>query len=128
MPEHEAIISLGSNIDPEKHIDEALKELGYHFTILKKSRFFFTEPLLFENQSKFLNGAVLLKTESERNELKAELKKIESRMGRVHTSNKNGPRIIDLDILLFDGEIVDTDYYSRDFLQQFVRELRSAEL
>lgn len=123
MAEHEAIISLGSNIDPEQNIENALKELGQHFVILKKSGFIYTEPLLYENQPKFLNGAVLLKTELARDELKAELKKIESGLGRVRTSNKNGPRTIDLDILLFDGEIVDEDYYARNFLQQFVQDL-----
>jgi 7,8-dihydro-6-hydroxymethylpterin-pyrophosphokinase len=44
-------------------------------------------------------------------------------MGRDRTGPKFGPRCIDLDIVVWNGEIVDEDYYTRDFLQKSVAEL-----
>ncbi len=127
MPEYEAIISIGSNINPDENIKKALHELERRFDVLKKTRFIFTKPLLYEDQPDFLNGAILIKTELNSTELKTELKKLEKKLGRVKTLNKNGPRTIDLDILFFDKKITDEDYYKRDFLQKFVNELNSGE-
>lgn len=123
MPKHHAVISIGSNINPDENIKKSLKELENRFGSLKKSQFIYTRPLLYEDQPDFLNGAVLVEAELTLNELKTELKKLETRLGRVKTSNKNGPRTIDLDILLFDEKIVDEDYYKREFLQHFINEL-----
>jgi 7,8-dihydro-6-hydroxymethylpterin-pyrophosphokinase len=44
-------------------------------------------------------------------------------MGRDRTAPKFGPRNIDLDIVVWNGEIVDNDYYTRDFLQKSVDEI-----
>ena len=44
-------------------------------------------------------------------------------MGRVKTSNKEGPRIIDLDIIIWNNKIIDDDVYKRTFLQNSVIEL-----
>ena len=123
MTEHRAVISLGSNIDPETHVEKALKGLEAVGRILKKSSFIYTEPLLYENQAEFLNGAVLLKTKLEEDELRRQLKTLETQLGRIRTPNKNGPRTIDLDIIVFDGKVVDDDYYERDFLQKMVGEV-----
>lgn len=123
MTEHEVIISLGSNIDPESNINKALKGLATIGRIQKKSSFIYTDPLLYEDQPKFLNGAVLLATKFDRESLRLQLKTLEADIGRVRTSNKNGPRTIDLDIIVFDGKIVDDDYYERGFLRRMVAEL-----
>jgi 2-amino-4-hydroxy-6-hydroxymethyldihydropteridine diphosphokinase len=52
------------------------------------------------------------------------LKKLEDRLMRDRTTPKFGPRTIDLDIVLWDGEILDPDYHSRDFLKTVVEEIR----
>ena len=124
MSKHQAIISIGSNIEPEKNVQTALRELEALFGNLTKSKFIYTKPLLYPDQADFLNGAVLLETELNIKELKSCLKKLENKQGRIRTANKNGPRTIDLDILLFDDNIADPDYYKRNFLQEFVRELK----
>lgn len=123
MTDHLAVISLGSNIDPGTNVEKALKGLESIGLILKKSTFIYTAPLLYKDQPKFLNGAVLLKTKFERDVLHRQLKTLEAQLGRIRTTNKNGPRTIDLDIIVFDGEIVDDDYYERDFLQKMVAEV-----
>ena len=44
-------------------------------------------------------------------------------MGRVKSANKFGPRVIDLDIVVWNGEVTDEDYYSREFLRDAVEEV-----
>ncbi len=123
MTKHRAIISIGSNIDPEKNVEKALQQLGSIGHVVSKSSFFYTDPLLYKDQPKFLNGVVLLETELDQNALRRHLKALEKDLGRIRTANKNGPRTIDLDIYLFDGVVVDNDYYERDFLQKMVKEV-----
>ena len=56
-------------------------------------------------------------------ELSEGLKKIEVDMGRIKTSNKQGPREIDLDIIIWNNRVVDNDVYERKFLQNSILEL-----
>jgi 2-amino-4-hydroxy-6-hydroxymethyldihydropteridine diphosphokinase len=117
------IIGIGSNIDAEKNIHEMLQILAEKVDILKVSSFIKTKPIGIENQSEFTNGAVKIKTSLSREDLNVLLKGIEDKMGRDRTAPKFGPRNIDLDIVVWNGEIVDDDYYTRDFLQKSVNEL-----
>ena len=92
-------------------------------TIKAVSSFSVTSPVGFTEQADFLNGVVLVSTELDYCSLVQYNKDIESKLGRVKTDNKNGPRKIDLDIIVFNGKVVDDDYYSRDFLRKSVMEL-----
>jgi 2-amino-4-hydroxy-6-hydroxymethyldihydropteridine diphosphokinase len=51
------------------------------------------------------------------------LKELESKLGRVNTDNRYGPRTIDLDILVWNGEVVDEEVYEREFLRKSIKEL-----
>jgi len=51
------------------------------------------------------------------------LKGVEDRLKRDRNSPKFGPRTIDLDIVVWDGTIVDQEYYTRDFLKAVVDEI-----
>jgi len=117
------IIGIGSNIDAEKNIHEMLEILKSQVEVVRVSSFIKTKPIGIEDQSDFTNGAVKIKTRLNREELNILLKKIEDKMGRDRTAPKFGPRNIDLDIVVWNGEIVDDDYYTRDFLQKSVREI-----
>jgi 2-amino-4-hydroxy-6-hydroxymethyldihydropteridine diphosphokinase len=57
-------------------------------------------------------------------ELTRYLKKLEDRLGRDRTLPKFGPRVIDLDVIVWNSEIVDDDYYKRDFVKKTVDELK----
>ena len=117
------IIGLGSNIEPEQNIAEARKILADQFDVFKESDFIRTKPVGYTEQDDFINGAVLLKTKLAQQELTATLKTIEKDLGRQVSKIKSGPRTIDLDIVTFNGEIIDQDFYTRDFLKNSVLEL-----
>lgn len=120
---NKAIIGIGSNINPEENISKMLVLLEDYVTIEKVSSFIKTKPIGEMNQADFTNGAVLISTELEMDALNIILKQIEDRLGRDRSIQKFGPRTIDLDIVVWNGEIADNDYYTRDFLQKSVDEL-----
>jgi 2-amino-4-hydroxy-6-hydroxymethyldihydropteridine diphosphokinase len=118
-----AIIGLGSNIHPTQNMAVALVHLKKHFEVVSVSSFSTTKPIGIVDQPDFLNGVVLIKTTHSQLELIKLLKQIEDEMGRDRTGPKFGPRIIDLDLLIWNGEVVDKDYHTREFLRIAVSEL-----
>ena len=122
MP-HEVVIGLGSNIDPEANLEQAVLELKSRFKVSKRSQWTRTKPIGIQDQPDFYNGALLLETELEQQSLKKELKRIEDILGRDRSLPKFGPRTIDLDILIWNKKVVDEDYYERDFLRNGVEEI-----
>ena len=122
MP-HEVVIGLGSNIDPEANLEQAVQELKSRFKVSKRSQWTRTKPIGIQDQPDFYNGALLMETELEQQSLKKELKRIEDLLGRDRSLPKFGPRTIDLDILIWNKKVVDEDYYERDFLRKGVEEI-----
>ena len=122
MP-HEVVIGLGSNIDPEANLEQAVLELKSRFKVSKRSQWTRTKPIGIQDQPDFYNGALLMETELEQQSLKKELKRIEDILGRDRSLPKFGPRTIDLDILIWNKKVVDKDYYERDFLRKGVEEI-----
>ncbi|MBN1780252.1 2-amino-4-hydroxy-6-hydroxymethyldihydropteridine diphosphokinase [bacterium] len=118
-----AIIALGSNIRPEYYIPRALQIIKTTHRFIAESTFVRTSPLGVVDQDEFLNGAVLLKTQMSRTGLTDWLKSTEKLLDRQPASDKYGPRTIDLDLVVWNGQIEDADVYSRDFLNRAVREL-----
>ncbi len=121
---NECIIGIGSNIDADQNIPKMLEILKEKVTVLKVSTMVQTEPIGIKDQPEYTNGAVKIETELDLTELVSVLKKIENDMGRDRTVPKFGPRCIDLDIAVWNREIVDQDYYTRDFLRNAVEEIR----
>src|SRR5690554_3298138 len=121
---NEAIISLGSNIDPEQNTRLALEQLTRIGPIRQQTDLIYTEPERMKEQPAFLNGAVILDTTLPFDTLKSELKSIENRLGRKRSGPKNGPRTINLDIIAYNGTITDDEVYEYGFLQKFLKELK----
>jgi 2-amino-4-hydroxy-6-hydroxymethyldihydropteridine diphosphokinase len=117
------IIGIGSNIDPVTNIKRALVYLADDHRLIKSSTLTVTRPIGFSDQPDFVNGAALLDTEMDADRFTQYLKCIEERLGRIRTANKNGPRTIDLDIVIWNGTVVDNDFYTRDFLRNAVEEI-----
>jgi 2-amino-4-hydroxy-6-hydroxymethyldihydropteridine diphosphokinase len=120
---NDCIIGIGSNIEADTNIAEMLRLLANDVKIVQVSQMAKTKPIGIAEQSDYTNGAVRILTEMDRQTLTLFLKKIEDQMGRDRTTGKFGPRNIDLDILVWNNEIVDPDYYTRDFLRNSASEL-----
>lgn len=120
---NEVVIGLGSNIDPDKNIEKAISYLEDKYMLLAKSAFIQTKPVGIVDQPDFINGSVLIQTSLDQNTLDEELKKDETALGRSKSDQKFGPRKIDLDIIVFNRNIIDQDFYQRDFLKDSVLEL-----
>jgi 2-amino-4-hydroxy-6-hydroxymethyldihydropteridine diphosphokinase len=102
-----AYLSLGSNIgDRTANLRAAMAAIDALGKVLKVSSFYETEPVEFTAQDWFVNCVLELDTNLEPRELMDAMLGIEQQMGRRRDGNK-GPRIIDLDLLLFEKEIID---------------------
>lgn len=117
------VVGVGSNIQPEENIREALRILEEEQTLLSVSAMVETEPIGVTDQPAFINGAVKVSTSMEEKEFAAYLKNIEDRLKRDRTQPRFGPRTIDLDVVVWNGKVVDRDYYTRQFLKNAVDEV-----
>jgi len=101
-------IGLGSNIgDKQGNITNALCLISKICKVKKKSHVYITEPVGNIEQDWFLNCVVEIETEIEPKQLLSSFKSIERKLGRAKNV-KNGPRIIDIDILFYGNNIVNT--------------------
>ncbi len=103
----EVYIAFGSNIgDREANINNAFEALKQKMKILKRSALYETKPMYIEEQDWFLNGVAKVETKLAPMQLLLFLKDIEQKSGRKSVE-RNGPRIIDLDILFYGKKIID---------------------
>jgi 2-amino-4-hydroxy-6-hydroxymethyldihydropteridine diphosphokinase len=104
-------LGVGSNLgDRQKNISVAVEMLSRDpaVKVIIQSALYETEPVGGPAQGKFLNGAVHIDTAISPEGLLKVIQKIESDLGRTRAV-KNGPRTIDIDILLYDGLTLDTE-------------------
>ena len=120
---NEVIIALGSNINARQNIEKAFERLQKQFQLKKQAGPVVTSPIGIADQPDFLNAVALIETALSMEALVSVLKKIENEMGRDRSRAKFGPREIDLDVLIWNGKVVDDDYYERVFLLRLVKEL-----
>jgi 2-amino-4-hydroxy-6-hydroxymethyldihydropteridine diphosphokinase len=118
-----AVISIGSNINPLNNILRAKEMLAANVTVAKESSFLATKPIGPTPQADYLNGSMLIQTEINLEQLRQLLKAIEKHLGRRDEDDRWGPRPIDLDITVWNDQIIDQDFYIRDFLRKAVLEL-----
>jgi 2-amino-4-hydroxy-6-hydroxymethyldihydropteridine diphosphokinase len=118
-----AVIGLGSNVEPEKNIPEAVERIGARHRLLTRSELRWTKPVGKADQPDFRNGAILIETDLAQDALVAWLKRTEDAMGRDRTAAKYGPRTIDLDLLVWNGRVIDEDVRERRFVRDAVREV-----
>ena len=106
-PSNLAYLSLGSNIEPELNLPKAVEQLAQFGRIKAVSSVWQTAPVGFTEQPDFLNAAVLLETDLSAMVLRQKaISYIENSLGRIRTENKNGPRTIDIDIMLFNHDVI----------------------
>lgn len=105
------IIALGSNIEPKlKHLNRAIELMNQldYLNVLKQSTVYQTVPKGYANQDDFYNMVVEVSAETTPGQLLNDLLNIEQELKRERTI-KNGPRTIDLDILLMGDKTSDTE-------------------
>lgn len=103
-----AYIGIGSNLgDKLKNCRKAIDIIDHTdgCTVSKQSPFYRTEPVGVTSQDWYVNGAIRIGTSLGPRELLKALLSIESHMGRVR-HRKWEPRVIDLDILLYENEVI----------------------
>ncbi len=107
MPD--AAIALGSNLGKRaQNLHTALAHLATLGTVTAVSTFHATAPVGYTEQPDFLNAAAILDTSLPPLDLLEALLAIERHMGRVRTGiPAKGPRLIDLDLLLYGNEILE---------------------
>ncbi|WP_440054000.1 2-amino-4-hydroxy-6-hydroxymethyldihydropteridine diphosphokinase [Pseudoalteromonas sp. T1lg65] len=104
-------IGLGANLsEPIAQLTSALNVLAAHpqLTLNKQSSFYGSKPMGPQDQPDYVNAVAELSTSLEPIELLDILQEIELNHGRVRKDNRWGPRTLDLDILLFNNEIITT--------------------
>jgi len=103
-----AFVAIGSNIDPEVNLPRAIALLAERLPIRAVSRVYESAPASGTGGPKFLNAAALVETDLPPVTLKRDvLGPIEARLGRVRTADKNAPRTIDLDLVLYGAAVID---------------------
>ncbi|CAL1329029.1 2-amino-4-hydroxy-6-hydroxymethyldihydropteridine diphosphokinase [Candidatus Providencia siddallii] len=105
-------ISIGSNLgDPLKQTLQAITALNLlpSSSIIKTSSIYKTKPLGKIKQSDFLNMVILLESNLEPEILLDYIQKIEFNLGRIRKNDKWAPRTIDIDIMLLDNKIINTN-------------------
>jgi len=124
-----AWVGLGGNLgEPRSTISNALAQLnedgGNHVEAV--SSFYRTAPIGIADQPDFINAVARVRTADAPQVLLGKLLTIEARLGRVRTEQQFGPRVIDLDLLLYEQVQMDTPHltlpHPRMHLRRFVLE------
>ena len=103
-------IGLGSNLgDRERNLEVAISSLEEFCSVLNKSSVYETKPVGYLDQGDFLNMVVEVESALEPLVFFIRLQEVEHKMGRVREV-KNGPRVIDLDILLAEDLVINTPH------------------
>lgn len=108
---HRVYLSVGSNMGDK--LGNCLKGIRLllgrgHCRLLKMSPFYRTSPVDFTDQAWFVNAALMIGTQLDPVALLDQLLAIQQGMGRNADPIRFGPRIVDLDMLLFDDRILQT--------------------
>ncbi len=108
MEEHTVYLALGSNLGNRlANLKQAVAAFSPQMEVKAKSHVYETPPWGYEDQPRFLNQVIKVKTYLEPEPLLKHIKRLEVTLGRK-ASFPNGPRLIDIDILFYDDLILNT--------------------
>jgi 2-amino-4-hydroxy-6-hydroxymethyldihydropteridine diphosphokinase len=126
MENNRAVLLLGSNIQREKNIRSALEFFERNTRVLRRSAVWETEAVGSSGPN-FLNVAIEIATDLEIPAIKSDLvQTIESQLGRVRTADKNAPRTIDVDLIVFNDQVLDEGLWEKAFMALPIAELLPA--
>ena len=119
----QACLGLGSNIHPGYNLIKSVEFLSKQLELFNVSNVWETTPVGTVGP-KFLNAAALVQTSLSPKQLKYQITRpIEINLGRVRTPDKNAPRTIDIDLLIWDDRIVDPELLNHAYIAVPVSEL-----
>lgn len=117
------VVEYGSNIEPDLNVPIAIELIKHSHILIKQSSLLITKPIMHKNNPNFHNGALLIETTLAREEFNQFLKNVEIKIGRIKTTDKYAARTIDLDIIVWNGDIINDDFYTREFVKKSVLEI-----
>jgi 2-amino-4-hydroxy-6-hydroxymethyldihydropteridine diphosphokinase len=120
--EHWACLGLGSNVEPARYLRWAIGRLRERVAVVAISAAW-ESPAVGSDGPDYVNAAVLVRTSMRRERLLASLKEIEDQLGRVRTPGMPDRLKIDIDLVIFDSEIVETDLWRQAYRAVPVAEL-----
>lgn len=121
---NEVFILIGSNIQAQQNIKKCLFLLNEQITISAHSKIWITKSFGSDGPD-FLNLAIFAKTPLDVKTLKSSvIRKIENQLGRIRLPDKYAPRTIDVDIIIFNDEIIDVDIWTKVFIAIPISELK----
>ena len=104
-PRNQALLSLGSNIEPEKNLPAAVRELARYGRVRGVSGVWESPAVGAPGQADYLNAALWLETSLSARELKeTAIAAVEAGLGRVRSADRFAPRTIDIDIMFFNRD------------------------
>jgi 2-amino-4-hydroxy-6-hydroxymethyldihydropteridine diphosphokinase len=113
---HQAFLVIGSNISPIDNLKNAVRILE-EYCLIDAVSMTWENPPVGSSGPNFYNAAISIRTLLSKDDLKNKiLYPIETHLKRIRTSDKNAPRTIDLDIILFEGVILDPEIWIQLYL------------
>lgn len=112
------ILCLGSNQDKETNIQRAADRLRGYFPDLIVDKPVLTKPIDCCNPALFLNEVAIASTSLSKEEVRSILKQIESFMGRTSQSKIEGIIPIDIDLIVWNNEVLKPDDWNRDYVKE----------
>jgi 2-amino-4-hydroxy-6-hydroxymethyldihydropteridine diphosphokinase len=108
MDKHIVYLALGSNLgDRRDNLKQAVAALSPQMDVKAKSHVYETPPWGYEDQPRFFNQVLKTQTYLQPEQLLKHIKRLEVALGRQATF-RNGPRVIDIDILMYDDLVLNT--------------------
>jgi 2-amino-4-hydroxy-6-hydroxymethyldihydropteridine diphosphokinase len=103
----DVILGLGSNVDPERNLQRAVELLARALEVRAASAVYESDPVGAPGTPRFLNAALLVRTERSPGALKhGILRPLEAALGRRRGPDPNAPREIDIDVVLFGERVI----------------------
>jgi len=107
-----AYVAIGSNMNgPVTQVERAVEAIARatHCDVVARSSLYRTAPVGFEDQADFVNAVCAVETEFSPHQLLEFLLRTEDEHGRIRRDVSNGPRVIDLDLLLYGDRVIAED-------------------
>lgn len=106
----EVLVGMGSNIDPENNLLQAAAALRSEFSDVTFSTVY-RSPAVGMDGDDFLNACCVFHSHMAQPELRRRMKALEDAQGRDRSAGSWKPRTLDLDVLMYDGKVIDDELY-----------------